>query len=427
MNNKLLFSMALLVSLVSPRAFAAQIVEDAVAPAPAPAIVKADEFIKKYKIKPVSGIRCIDTSSGIGFASSASAEYYFVPNPNMTREKQSLAAFEANLKAKTNLIKFFNGMSIEAKSELERQRSTIDTDYIGLENSRTGVTENSTTAADGLLLGVVTLSFKDVINKEKEYGTITIEVVTTPKTRGEVSSDGTSNAMTASSFTAAMERVEKDLLNKVMPPNGGRIITLEDKSVVWIGFASQYISVKMDGTRRKGARDAATEESVESARENLAKIIKGEKISTDTKRDKSYLALSSEFEKVIDEDGNETLNTFAEGQESSVLLKDRTTTLLSSFSGKLPAGTIPVTFYSEDGHWVSTAVSYTLRSEKLAQAGAEGMDSTVTENLKEAQKNNEEAEVLYEKNSDGSFKRDSKGNLIPKSLGNGDVTDIKDL
>ncbi len=108
------------------------------------------------------GVKAIATGSGLGFVATAVSSYnYAGQNENLSRLQQRLAAVQANLGAKTVLVEFLNGVSVEGQEAIAEQIMALDTETQQDMNTTMSASEQRESAVSGLISGVVTYDFKD--------------------------------------------------------------------------------------------------------------------------------------------------------------------------------------------------------------------------------------------------------------------------
>ncbi len=370
------------------------------------------------------GVKAIATGSGLGFVATAVSSYnYAGKNENLSRLQQRLAAVQANLGAKTVLVEFLNGVSVEGQEAIAEQIMALDTETQQDINRTMSASEQRESAVSGLINGVVTYDFKDDPTGGGSGGTCSVTVVTTPRTRGQLAQGTKGNLIHAKDFETATAFILTELKSGLMPPNGGRTILLEDGSVAWVGFGSALIRANRDPKMRNAAKKMAKGQAKLRAQGSLYSIIKGESILASDEMAEQFDSSFEQFEVVIDEAGNESSKSLEQAESAASSSSFYKNQVGSQVKGTLPPGCMPKSFVTKDGHWQYTVYIYHPELTAAAKEAAKQMAANSPfKNTATAASGGS-----YMTNPDGSFERDANGGLIPTSLGSGRVTADEDL
>jgi hypothetical protein len=366
------------------------------------------------------GVRAISTPSGVGFVATATAYYSYSKNVDLTRVAQRAAAVNALYSAKYKLAEFLFGCSVEGQQVIAESFEILMSDDGTLMNTGLSQGEEVESAVYGLICGAVIYDFVD--EPGESSGAVMVSIVTTPGTRGEFSRGADQSVMHARTIESASAFIEGELKMGLTPPNGGRTIVLADGSMAWVGFGSGLL---IDTTGRspmaaKASKNKAKTDAALRAKASLFTIIKGEKISGWDKMAEEFTASSNEFETLMDDEGGESIQAMQAAEESMYSASGTQSVVSAEFGGDLPPGCMSFDVSSRDGHWVTTCYVYSPNITAGAKQAAKAMESTPFMNAKPTG-------AGYQTNSDGSFKRDENGKVIPVSLGSGRVTSDKDL
>jgi hypothetical protein len=362
------------------------------------------------------GVCAIGTGSGIGFVSTYTAEYSKSPNPNLTKISQRSAAVRAHLKAKAQLMESMNEVSVEGAQKIAQASELINTDSDALYNSELNQEERARTYASGLVRGAVIYDFVD----DPVKGAVRVSVVTTPKTRGQVAAGTSARTMHATDFENAMALIRAQIEAGVVPPDGGKTICLPDGSVAFVGFGSFLIPQRKDGSVPSSARGMAKTAAKANAQKSLLAVIKGEEIKAETENWEEFKQSEVDYELQLKEDGSEEFVQLAETEKRMFSATVTNQTREAAVSGTLPAGCYPITCAAPDGWAVVAMVWHAPVAAELSKVGEEMANPAF-------KGTNQGTRGDFQINSDGSFKRDEAGKLIPVSLGKGRVTQDKDL
>jgi hypothetical protein len=376
------------------------------------------------------GVRAIATSSGIGFVATATGYYSYSDNVDLTRVSQRAAAVNALYSAKYKLAQYLFGCSIEGKTLIAESASIIMSEDKGtLVNASETQAEAIATAVSGSICGAVTYSFED--HPGDDSGAIIVSIVTTPRTRGDFSRGADQSTMHAHSLKDTIKYITSELTGDkknglVSPPNGGRTIALEDGSTAWVGFGSaQLVDMTGRSGMQKGAiKKAARGVAATRALNSLFKIIKGEKIEGWEGMGSAFTQSANDFETLMDEEGGETIQKMKESEESMHSVSGWERGIVGETSGDTPPGCDSFEVQSADSNWITIAyVWHPDISEQAAKAAEDMKASSPFKNAKPTSASG----GRYQTNSDGSFKRDKTGKVIPVSLGSGRVSSDEDL
>lgn len=368
------------------------------------------------------GVKAIATGSGLGFVSTYTVHYSHAKNNvNLSRLQQRLAAVQADLLAKAQLIKFLNGCSIEGQEKISESIQALDSETQQDMNRTMTAEEQRKSVVAGLIRGTVTYDFRD--EPEGEYGgTCTVSVVTTPRTRGQVAAGTRPNLVHASDIQMLQTLLLAELKSGLMPPNGGRTILLPGGGVAWVGFGSALVRENRDPRLRNSAVKMAKGDARLRAGSALHAVIKGEDIEHSEEMQEKFDSALNQYEVSVDLlSGEEEARTLEETEETSMASSFYKDTVSSKVKGTLPPGVITQEFRSGDGHWQYCVHIYEPAMTEAARKAAREMEEN------SPFKNTNNSGPQYMTKDDGSFKKDKDGRLIPKSLGRGRVTEDDDL
>ncbi len=357
-----------------------------------------------------AGTQPIATGSGLGVVAYGTASYSTKgSNPNLIAIGQRFASVEAHLNALAELAKFFGNLSVEGKQEFAKGISILDTMDHSLANVEKMASESYKTAINALVRGAVVFDYHD----DPAEGEVAVSVCTSPKLSGAMQSTG-HVALTAQSIEEGLAYVLKEIELSVIPPVGGKFVHVPATGqFFWIGFGSAYARSNSNKEIERELRSAADKSALERSRVALLGIIAGSAIQSEDGLNEKYESLNKQFDE---------LTGAAKQQEeamasASSLVKSKVSGMTK---GELPKGVI--TNQYENGRWRYAIAMYNpemkLAAERLSKVMAENSPLDVKPR---------EVSGGFKVNPDGSFKTDEKGNLIPESLGSGQVTKRSDL
>jgi hypothetical protein len=360
--------------------------------------------------------RFISTGSGMGVVAVGWGSYSFDnANNNLNLLQQRGAFLEATLEARANLAAFLGGLELEGKQELVKQFDMIDGGDESLANSSSISVESISERISGMLRGVVVYDVQD----NAEEGAVMVTVVTTPKTQGAVQSGN--GSVQAGSIQAGLQAVFSEIKAGLVPPDGGRVITVPSTGqIAWIGFGSEINRTNRNKSLQRKLKSQAKNTAKMRARRSLLAVINGEDVYKDSELINMMSQDIKQFDRVPGPDGEEVIEK-KESDEIKAFAQQVTVDALgSSTVGELPAGVSVKGYESKDGNWSYAVAIYMAEATGVAKGLAASMqkNSPLTAGVKSPS---------YETNPDGSFKLGPDGKPIPKSMGSGRVTKDGDL
>jgi len=364
-----------------------------------------------------AGAKFISTGSGLGCVAVGSSSYGSdgVTNPNLVLIAQRHAAIAALLKAKREMGTFLDGLGIDAKQELSKQRQVLDDPEASMANSKSSSREELATVMSVILKGVVVYDFQD----DPAKGEVSVTVVTTPRTQGACQrySGGFIDAV---SLEAGVAAVLGEIRTGLITPIGGRTIVVpETGRIAWVGFGSEICRKNRNREIERDLREDARETASERASRSLLGLINGQTIKATSKLEAEFVNDLQQLEVEIDPDGVEKMVALAEDRVMQTAQMLRSTVIGTATVGILPPGVTNQTYYTKDGNWAYAVGIYMPEATEAAKGIAASMaaNSPLRSNLGNR----------YKVNADGSFKVGKDGRLIPTSMGNGRVTRDSDL
>jgi hypothetical protein len=364
------------------------------------------------------GATFISTPSGVGAVAvgygSYSAEF---TNPNTKLIEQRQAYLAATIEARVALAEFLKGISIEGHQELVKQFDMVDMSEGSLANIGTYSTESITERVNGMLRGVVIYDVQD----NPESGDVSVTVVTTPKTQGAIqfTSDGN---LTAHSLENGLEVIFAEIRGGLVPPDGGRIVTVPSSGqIAWVGFGSEINRINDNKEVQRESKRAAIDTAKMRARRSLLAVINGEDINKESVLNQSFSKEIQQFEKIPGVEGEAGIQGKEAEEISAFAEQTKMTVMGSSTIGKLPEGVKVVSYQSRDGSWSYAVATY------WAEASAAAVNLSEIMNANSPLGAMKQKSAGFKTNPDGSFKTNDDGRLIPKTIGSGQVTPLEDL
>lgn len=330
------------------------------------------------------GCEQIRFPSGFGWVASGTAAYNVLPNPVATLTAQRQAYQVAYMGAKKNLAQALNGLSTRGREELNNQFKILLNDTATLTNMNENFAESTTEQVQGILRGYVVYNVKD--EQADGHGTVTVTIVTTPKTMGK-GQRVADNGVTADSVKAGLTGVLTELSTGLMPPVGGKTISVpETGELAFVGFGSAVVPTNPNpGVQAKLVLNAQKVAQMR-ARSALCGIILGDDVSATSSLDTATQNISKQFEEASKDDPTATGDPAAiqklDEQRNSFVNTQLTSEQVTSLrSGTLPPGVSVKTFMNPE-KTLAEAVAVYLPSvtAQARKAGQEMKNSRILQN-----------------------------------------------
>lgn len=295
----------------------------------------------------MQNVKTVEFPSGLGFLAGGSHSYQTHENPDATLLEKRLAYVLAYTKAKIELAKELKGGESIAQEKLVEHMENIVTSTDTSVNLTQVYEEDIVQATEALLRGYVIYDVKD----DTEAQTVTVTIATSNKTLSAVS-NVSGGLVQTSSLNEGLDYVLKQITNGVVPPMGGRVITVpQTGQTAVVSFGSdilrQHENSNVEATMRQASQRAAQMRSLDA----MVGIIEGDDMAW-----LGGLTTSQEFQS---EDYAEIRNSNNELVERKVLDKTKQNFIIEfqqtdayqSFrEGRFPPG-VNTRLY-EDGRWI---------------------------------------------------------------------------
>lgn len=355
------------------------------------------------------GSAFIATASGMGAVAVATAFYSSGSgNPNLVIKGQRAAYMNAHMRAKAALAKLLNGVSVDGKRFLAEQLQSLDDAEGNVTNTSMSLEERGSEVVSAMLRGVIVY---DMVDSPAE-GTVTVSVVTTPKTQGAVQ-EIAPGICKAQSLEEGLEQIFAQIKSGLVPPDGGNIVTSLDGRVAWVGYGSAIRTKNNNKQVAAKLAQAAKSIAERRSRESLLAVINGQKVVSDQVDMEEYASSIKQFDVAVDEAGNESIRKKAQDEVQELATLALNEQFGEETVGQLPPGIVTRTYTSKDGNWVYGVSVFFAQATDQAKALAKSM----AENSPMKSR----ASGGFRINPDGSFARDASGKLIPASMGSGRI------
>lgn len=328
-------------------------------------------------IPEAGGCEQIKFPSGFGWVSTGVSVYSVMPNKTATITAQRIAYQKAYLQAKKSLAEALYGLSTSGKEQLASEMKTIVQSDDAAANTKEELSESITESVKGLLRGYVVYNVND--KQEKESGTVSVTIVTTPKTIGKCGRVDASGVSTES-MRDGLNHVLTELSSGLLPPVGGKAITVPTTGeLAFIGYGSAVVMDNTNAAVRAKLSLEAQKIATMRARSSLCGIILGDDVTAKSSFDEATREVTKQFDDMHKEDPvandakDEVLVKKLEEQKVSFLQNSISKEQISSMrSGILPPGVNVKTFFNED-KTIAIAVAIYLPSVS-AGAAKSGQD-----------------------------------------------------
>lgn len=317
----------------------------------------------------------IKVGSGIGIVARGVAEYQKYPNNrNATLLLQRQAYVKAFMFAKKNLAEYLYGLSDGAKQELIKSMEQIDTDQNSLVNSNDGMMETNEQKLEGLLKGFVIYKINDDPNEHL----VTVSIVTTPKTRGETM-QANSGTVVAKDFEIAMKQVLAKIKKGVLPPLGGKVISVPSKKqLFFVGYGSEIIRFNSNKSIMRKNKRLAVKIAKMRAKKALVALIIGDQASWTGNFSQNTSEGLKQFQQINEEDplnkrGSVDFKSIGTTHSNYLNRMKNTDTYRFAQKGQLPPGLNSHSWIN--GDWAYALYMYNPNSTRQANSIKEKMQA----------------------------------------------------
>ena len=318
----------------------------------------------------------IETGSGLGVVASGASGYSVHANRNASLISKRQAYEKAYMMAKKNLTVHLQGLSNESKQKFFEAMAVVDvaTATNSLVNTGAVMSESAEQKIEGLIRGFVIYETNDDTAKSR----VTVSIVTSPKTRGQTLR-ASGGLLLAKDLAAGMEQVFAEIDSGVVPPSGGRVITVPSPAgdqLYFLGFGSEINRVHPNPNIEGKLREQSAEVAKLRAAANLCGLLLGETSLWKGGFSTASSEENREFD-VTDEATFKATGVLAKplDQTRSSFLSVMTTRTEYKFAqnGKLPPGLTAIQRESPGGDWTIAAYIYNPAMTQAAQQAAEAM------------------------------------------------------
>ncbi|GHV48575.1 hypothetical protein FACS1894204_12910 [Synergistales bacterium] len=299
-------------------------------------------------------------------------------NPVASRIEQRGAYLEAIMNAKAEMARTAAGLTSRGADTFNKNTDTLDTgEGEGLANIDKNLSETQQQTARKVLKGYVTYAVQD--SRKNGQGMVYVTLVSSPKTRGNYTRNGT-EGISAASLRDGLNSVIAEIKSGLVPPVGGRVIDVPATGeVAFVGFGSHVV--------RKNS-DASVQAELDLQAEQIAGLRSTDALVGIILGDDTLWAAH------VDEDSRKQVNQFKAGEASDPSAQsseaenkdydDRMqgfrNTVTSSLNiqnlrnGALPPGVMRETSLDDDEYFAYGIAVYVPSLTEAARKGAKEMD-----------------------------------------------------
>lgn len=291
--------------------------------------------------------KTVEFPSGIGYLAGGSHRYQTHENPDATLLEKRLAYVIAYTKAKAELARGLRGGESMAKEKLLEHIDNVVTSTDTVANIAQNYDEDIVQATEALLRGYVIYDVKD----DTDSQTVTVTIATSNKTLAAVA-NVSGGLVQSASINEGLDYILEQVNNGVVPPLGGRVITVpETGEIAIVSFGSEIIlshdDPNVEATMKQGAQRAAQMRSLDA----MVGIIEGDEMAWQGGYMMSREFQHQDYEVIRDNNGEIIERKILDEAKKTFTTKIQQTNAYQSFrEGRFPPG-VNTQLY-EDGSWM---------------------------------------------------------------------------
>ena len=198
------------------------------------------DAINKIVEKPKQGCEIARRSpeDGLTFVATGHASYATdYKNPVAIRLGQRQAYVAAFMDAKAQMAMTVGQLVVRGATNFDMKLDGLDTEDASITNLERDLSESQLVTVRTVLKGYVTYHVQD----NEQNGEVFVTIVSSPKSRGVNSRMGT-DGIIAENLNDGLNGLLAEIQNNLVPPVGGRIITVKGTGeVAWVGFGSAVV------------------------------------------------------------------------------------------------------------------------------------------------------------------------------------------
>lgn len=326
---------------------------------------------------PSAGTRWIQFPSGGGIVSTGLATFREMPNPTAGLVAQRNAYVIAYTNAKAELAKTRGGIANEGSTEYVNFQKLLITDDSTANSQGDALKRQVQQTATKALKGYVTYQWGEITSDENSTEHVVfVTLAITPKTMTE--SQRTGSVSRVDDLKMALKGVLKELEDGIVPPVGGRVITVANSGqTVFIGFGSAVIPQTADRLDLARNKINAQKKAEVYAIDALTGILNGDQTiwSTGVLDDGSAEYEKSTKYAIDNSEPDSAMETVTEAKQAFLQNDSMSEATTSTRKGMLPPGTTRQGAISKDGNWAYSICVYYADATAAAQEFNKAIDS----------------------------------------------------
>jgi hypothetical protein len=320
---------------------------------------------------PEIGARMVKFPSGLGFVATGAATYRVMENPVATRVAKRKAYVIAFAQAKKNLAEVLNGLSHEGKESIREALQNVNLPKEEMTNISATSEEAITQSVEMMLRGFVVYE----VNDDTKQNTVTVSVVTTPKTRGKLARPAP-NSVEANTLNEALNQIIEEVRSGVVPPVGGRIVSVRATGeTAFVGFGSSVVRSSENSAVQAKLNLTAQKVAASHSKDALCGLISGDETTwkggvRETLRDEVKEFEDAAKDDPLSKNNPAGVRRLEKARQTLVAKLQTDDTYANARKGIIPAGVITKTWFDEDHAWAYSLSVYVPSFSKAAEEAA---------------------------------------------------------
>jgi hypothetical protein len=334
------------------------------------------DAINKVIAKPQQGCRTLaEPGGGYAFVATGMGAYKSdYQNVNAARVEQRNAYLAAFMNAKAEMAKTVGEIVVRGATNFDEKLDSLDTETTSLTNVESQLSEEQLQSVRKVLKGYVTYAVKDT-----GKGLVYVTIVSSSKTRGKFSRNGT-DGVSAANLREGLNSVISEIKNGFVPPVGGRIIEVPGTGeVAFVGFGSSVVRYDREEDVQERLKLQAEQVASMRATDALAGIILGDDTTWMGKADATTQNQVKDFERQQASDqtakgSEEEVKAYEQRKRSLRSESSLTTNTQSLRQGVLPPGVIRETSLDDDEYFAYGIAVYIPSLSEATRNASKEMD-----------------------------------------------------
>jgi len=312
--------------------------------------------------------------SGLGFVATGAGTYREMANPTASRIAKRQAYVMAYTAAKRHLAESLNGLSTEGREEIRQALHNVNLPDEEMTNISTQSEASLKQSVEMMLRGFVVYEVKD----DSKANTVYVTIVTTPKTRGNMSRLGPA-AAEIDNIRDGLNQVIAEVKSGIVPPVGGRVLIVSDTGeTAFVGFGSHIVRTSENSAAQAKLNLSAIKIARAHAQDALCGLLIGDETSWRGQIEESQRDEYQEFDEIAEKDplsgeDSMTRKKLDRARETFVAEIKTTDVYESARKGVLPPGVTTKTWFDENHAWAYAMSVYIPSHSDAARQAADEM------------------------------------------------------